>query len=84
LAIAHLVLGFAELNADFKGGVMVPTLDLLVSPLLIDGAGTLALSSPLPKGLPALTIYTQLWIEDIDGPAGFSASNGLRSDIPSF
>jgi hypothetical protein len=84
LAVAHLVLGFSELSAAFKGGVLVPMPDLLLSPLMTDANGSLALFGPLPTGLPAASIYTQLWTHDIDGPKGYSASNGLRSDIPAF
>jgi hypothetical protein len=83
-SVAHLVLGFSDLSAPFKGGVLVPVPDLLISPLVTDASGSLALFGPLPTGLPAASIFTQLWVHDLDGPKGYSASNGLRSDLPAF
>ncbi len=76
---ATLVVGFLPLNAAFKGGVLVPTPDLLVSGLPLDAAGNAVLPSTWPTGVPAgFRIQLQAWMADAAGPKGFSATNGLR------
>jgi hypothetical protein len=77
-APATLVIGLEPLSAFFKGGVVVPSPDILVEGLITDGGGVLQLSSPTPNGLPdATTLYLQAWIVDASGPKGLTASNGL-------
>jgi len=83
LASAFMVVGFAQLNAAFKGGVLVPSVNLLLPGLPLNGAGGLLLTAPWVKGLPAATkVYFQLWMPDPAGVAGFSGSNGLRATTP--
>jgi hypothetical protein len=82
LTSAILILGSTELNAPFKGGVMVPTLDFVFPPLPT-GIGPLELSVDWPAGIPSGTDFIfQYWILDEFGPNGFSASNGLRLTTP--
>jgi hypothetical protein len=74
------IVGSSPLNAPFKGGVMVPDPDLLLFGLSTNGTGGMSLSSPWPAGIPAgISLWYQVWLADPAGPAGFSASNGLRS-----
>ena len=83
LASAFMVIGFAQLNAPFKGGVLVPSVNLLLPGLPLNGAGGIALSAPWAKGLPAASkVYFQMWMPDPAGAAGFSGSNGLRATTP--
>jgi hypothetical protein len=80
---ATLVLGTAVLDQPFKGGVMVPDPLLFVLGLPTGAAGTLALSAPWPPNLPAgLDLVFQYWVSDPGGPAGFSASNGVKATTP--
>jgi hypothetical protein len=79
---ATLVIGLAQLNAPFKGGLLVPSPDVLVFGLPTGPAGTLALSATWPALPSGLTIVFQHWIADPAGPVGFSASNGLQSVTP--
>lgn len=75
---AYLVLGFSQLNAVFKGGVLVPSPDLLLPPLNTDGSGVLMLPFSWPHGVPTGTqLWAQYWVQDAAAPVGFSASNGL-------
>jgi hypothetical protein len=84
LAPTALVLGFSEVSLPFKGGVMVPRPDLLLTGLTTDAAGTWSVSAPWPPGVPAgFTTWLQMWILDPAGPAGFSASNGLAAKAQS-
>ncbi|MHC5211509.1 MAG: hypothetical protein ACYTG2_12385 [Planctomycetota bacterium] len=82
-AAAALVIGFNTINANFKGGVMVPDLDLLLLGLLTTGSGDLVLSGTWPNGVPTgFQVFLQYWITDAAGPFGFSASNGLSATQP--
>ena len=77
-----LVIGLAELHAPLKGGVLVPSVDLLVS-LVTSAAGDLTLTGTWPVGVPAGSqLYFQAWVQDAGGPKGFAASNGLRLTMP--
>ncbi len=78
-----LVVGLSQLGAPFKGGVLVPSPDLLVTGLLTSSGGKLVLSTHWPGGVPAgLSLTLQAWIVDAAGPAGLSASNALRAVVP--
>jgi len=78
----YLVLGFLNLGAPFKAGVLVPVPDVVV-PLFSDGLGGVFLAVTWPGGVPpGFSIYMQYWIPDAAGPAGFSASNALSATTP--
>jgi hypothetical protein len=78
---AALVIGFDTLLAPFKGGVLVPDPSVILA--LHTGASGLNLSATWPNGLPSgFDAYFQFWISDPAGPAGFSASNGIRATTP--
>ncbi len=75
---AFFVMGFSTINAPFKFGVLVPSVDILIGGLPIDGTGTLSFGIPWPPGIPAGTkTYYQHWIPDGAGPVGFAASNAV-------
>jgi hypothetical protein len=79
-APALLVTGLAQLNQPFLGGVLVPNVATtnLVVPLTTSGAGSIALPTTWPAGIPGgTTIVLQYWIADPAGPFGAAASNGL-------
>ncbi|MHC5210404.1 MAG: S8 family peptidase [Planctomycetota bacterium] len=80
---AHLCIGLALLNAPFKGGVMVPDTDLIVSGLVTDTNGELTLGSSWPPGIPSgFSTFFQYWIVDDAGPQGFAASNAVSGTTP--
>jgi hypothetical protein len=75
-----LVAGAGQLVQPFQGGVMVPTLDLLVGPIATGESGSLMLSGRWPNGIPpGFVVSLQSWIGDAAGPEGFAASNGLAA-----
>jgi len=83
LATTNLVIGAAELGAPFKGGIMVPAVDVLAAGLPVDADGRLSITLTLPLGVPAgVPLWFQYWTADADGPAGFSASTALRALTP--
>lgn len=81
-APSWLVVGVAQLNAPFKGGVMVPTPDLLFAQTT-DFFGASSFGGLWPAGVPSgFTTYFQWWISDPAGPKGFAASNALAGTTP--
>ena len=77
-----LIAGFSQLDAPFKGGVLVPSPDLYVV-LVTDATGGVSLTGSWPAGVPSGTqIGFQGWITDAGGPKGFAASNGLLGSVP--
>jgi hypothetical protein len=80
LSVATLVLGLSQINAPFKGGVMVPFPMLLVTGLTTTGTGDLNLPFVWPDGVPIGTsVLFQYWISDHAAVHGLSASNGLEA-----
>ena len=76
-APAFLVAGASALHVPFKGGLLMPKLDLLV-PLVLDGSGKLDVQSTWPAGIPSGTpLWLQAWLPDDDGIAGYVASATL-------
>ena len=72
-----LVAGVARLDLPFKGGVLVPDVDLVLT-LLADASGGMSLQARWPAGIAGpFTIWLQTWIVDADAPLAYTASNGL-------
>lgn len=80
---ATLVIGLSALDAPFKGGVMVPTVDVLIPGMSTDTIGALQLGTAWPPNLPpGLEVWMQAWVVDLTAAFGLSASNGLRATTP--
>jgi hypothetical protein len=82
---AYLVVGFAELSAPFKGGVMVPDPGppSLVIALPTGAGGGYALADTWPAGIPSgFTLWMQTWVADPGGPLGYAATNALSMQTP--
>lgn len=76
---ANLVLGFSSIHASFKGGLLVPAVDVLVPGIPLGAAGKVAISDVWPAGVPyGFESWLQAWFVDAGGPVGFSASNALK------
>ncbi|MHC5212718.1 MAG: hypothetical protein ACYTG2_18560, partial [Planctomycetota bacterium] len=84
ISTATLVISLGEIDLPFKGGMLVPSPDLLLHGLLTDSGGNLSLSGwlPTPSIPPGSTFYFQYWIADAAGPFGLSASNGFSITTP--
>jgi len=79
---AFLVVGLSPLFANFKGGVLVPAVDL-ITPIPTNAAGEINLAGVLSPSAPSgASLWLQYWITDAAGPVGFSASNGLQLTTP--
>ncbi len=82
-APAYFILGLSLLNAPFKGGVLVPSVDILAGPVPVDPAGDIDISFAWPAGSPSgISAYWQTWVVDAGGPFGYAATNGLQSVTP--
>ncbi|MCB9897746.1 MAG: hypothetical protein H6825_07070 [Planctomycetes bacterium] len=80
---SNLVIGVTQLGAPFKGGTMVPNVDLLVSGFSTAANGSAVISFPWPSGIPSdTTLYYQYWLQDATGPFGFSATNAVSGTTP--
>ncbi len=82
---AWIVVGFAQVNAPFKGGILVPDVapPAFVIPLPTDVNGELVVGGTWPGGIPSgFATYFQYWIQDPAGPLGFSASNAIVGTTP--
>jgi len=79
---ALLVLGFSQLAAPFKAGVLLPAPDL-VSALPLDAHGSGSLDFTWPEGSHSgARLWLQAWLPDAAGPAGYSATNGVLAEVP--
>ena len=79
LASSVFVFGGSQLGLPFKGGVLVPSPDVLVY-VPLDGAGELTLGGTWPALIPtSIPIWIQTWVSDPAGPVGWTATNGLQT-----
>ncbi|MFT7463894.1 MAG: hypothetical protein ACI9EF_002242 [Pseudohongiellaceae bacterium] len=78
---AVLIVGFSNISASFKSGVLVPSPDILLN-LPTDALGGWTLPFVFPAGVPpALSFYSQVWIPDGTGPHSFSVTNGQQGPL---
>ncbi|HEX5010750.1 MAG TPA: choice-of-anchor tandem repeat NxxGxxAF-containing protein [Planctomycetota bacterium] len=79
-----LLAGFSEALVSFKGGVLVPSVDLPAWLFASSPSGALNLVwSSWPPGVPPCTeLVIQMWVIDAAGPKGAAASNGLVGRTP--
>jgi hypothetical protein len=79
-----LVLGGRQALLPFKGGVLVPSPDLvLASGLVTDASGAMTVQATITWVLPTgTTIYLQAWLPDPGGPNGFAATNAVVMVAP--
>lgn len=79
---SFFILGTAALNAPFKGGTLVPTLDVILG-LPLTNLGGSVVSFTWPAGIPSgALLWYQQWVVDGSAVQGFAGSNGVRSAAP--
>ena len=79
---AYLVAGVSQLSAPFKGGVLVPDVDLLV-PFTPVFSPDVDLDATWPAGIPSgASVWFQAWQAQPGGPLGWAATNGLEAITP--
>lgn len=80
-SVLYAVLGFAQLDLPFRGGVLVPNPDKIVGPISTTGVGENALLFVWPPGLPSFSAWVQFWIVDPAGPLQASATNAIEIQV---
>lgn len=81
-ALSFFFIGLTEVNAPFKGGVLVPAADVIRN-VPLNGSGGFDLMTNWPSNLTTgFEFFYQVWWPDAGGPVGVAASNGLRSLVP--
>lgn len=83
---AFLVLGLTQINVSFKGGVLVPSPDIIL-PFPVDTSTSnsdINLDETWPAGVPSnTTTYAQWWVTYTSTFfSGFLASNGVSMTTP--
>ena len=80
-SVGFLAVGLDLWYLSFKGGALLPTLDLLV--VVPTGSGAVDLDSSLPSGVPSdLSIYLHGWFLDPGSNHRMCAANGLELITP--
>ncbi|GJM23159.1 MAG: hypothetical protein DHS20C15_30740 [Planctomycetota bacterium] len=80
---SHLVIGFANAELAFHGGVLVPAPDVLLLNLPVNTQGAHTLHATWPAGVPsAFSFWAQHWQVCDEAPLGFVASNALVGTTP--
>jgi hypothetical protein len=77
---AALVVGIQRIDLPFKGGVMVPSRNLLITGLPLSN-GALVVGGKWPSGVPlGLSLYFQIWADDPTDlvPASLLSTNAVE------
>ncbi len=78
-----LVVGSTAVNAGFAGGVMVPSPDRMIGPVVLNGAGRARLVARWPHDVPSgEQLWLQWWIADARSRTGYAATSAVRIDTP--
>lgn len=81
--VATLVVGLIPINVPFKGGIWVPSMDLLVPGIPTGVNGVIDLPSTWPIGIPSgFAFHEQYWLKDPAGVKGFASSNAIKGVTP--
>jgi hypothetical protein len=78
VAPATHVLGASRLQLPLFGGTLLPAPDLAL-PFVTSATGQTLMTVPVPFTAPTgVELFSQAWIVDPSGPAGFTASNAMQ------
>ncbi len=79
-AFTTIFVGSSTAYLPFKGGVLVPSPNLILPGLFTQADGTLTIAGTIPAGLPSdFSFYVQIWLVDGGAIQGFAASNALEA-----
>ncbi len=79
-ASSWLVVGFGAISQPFRGGVLVPSPDVVIGPFALTSQGMATLAGPWPSGIPSgFATWWQCWSVDGGVFGGFAASNAIKS-----
>jgi hypothetical protein len=81
-AVITLVVGLSRIDMPFRGGVLVPAPDVVVSGFTSDANGDFSVNFAVPTGAPVGTqIFLQSWVQEALSPTGLVSSNGLEATL---
>ncbi len=80
-ATTALVAGASRVDVPFLGGVLVPSVDVLLWGQT-DAEGGAVVGTDFPALPSGTEIYFQQWVQDPGAPYGASASNALEALVP--
>jgi hypothetical protein len=76
-----LILGATAENMPFKGGILVPSVDVVVGPFSTDAKGKLTLTDTMPPDVVSgQAVYGQFWT--LESASSLAASNALHGVVP--
>jgi hypothetical protein len=79
---AYLVVGFGTLYAPYKGGLLVPSFNLLLQ-FSTGSAGAVNIVTHWPSNvLSGIPVVMQFWINDELAPVGRAGSNAIAAVTP--
>jgi hypothetical protein len=79
----YVIAGIQRQLTPFKGGMLVPSPDVLITGLTLDEQGELVVPLLDLELLPPLMlIYVQGWMPDAGNTQGFSATNAIGIVVP--
>ena len=80
-ALAFLVVGLSRADVPFAGGTIVPQPDWLVTSLMTDVNGFLAMPFVMPSDIPSGVSFTlQAWLVDAGAIEGWASSNAVEAE----
>jgi len=78
--LVTLVAGLVRIDLPFRGGVLVPSPDLVVPGFVSDSSGNFEAGFLLPHNVPMGTdFYLQGWAAEPLSPTGLVSTNGLQA-----
>jgi hypothetical protein len=82
-APAIFVIGFTDQNLPYKGGVIVPSFDVIITGFVTDGSGAAQVSDNWPAGVPGgFDVFFQFLIADLGGFRKMAFTNALKIVTP--
>ncbi len=75
-------IGLTEASLPLETGTLYVFPWLILAVVVTDGSGEVHIPLTIPASAAGLEVFHQMWVEDVTGPFGHTASNGLKLTIP--
>lgn len=72
-----LIVGFDSVSLPFRGGVLVPRPDIVLSGFVLGSDGSLLIPVLSDPNAPPTLLFLQAWIADPAGPELLASTNGI-------
>ncbi len=82
-ATTAMIVGATSVFVPLKGGILVPTPNVILDGFSTNALGELQLGGPMPAGIQGdVELFFQAWIVDPAGFKGFASTNGVSVVTP--